>query len=279
MTKKTTVPQIADATILKSEFDDPAADNLDGFCFDESETSIVAPPEEVAGKKLLPDQGRPDEPRIESPKWTQYVLEQLTDDEMFACRPTVAGLRRISYLLGDIVENSATVVQAPTLANGFIATVEVRLVIMWTKDLADNQPPTARVFTSTADVYPGNTDAAYARFASSMAETRAEGRALRKALQLQVVTAEELTTVPVEESGMDGKIAPAQRNFIDLKCMQCGINVVKFLNHGKNQYKSIADVPYATAQVMISHLSELQRNKSKIPEGILGYDPKWNDRS
>src|SRR5206468_2886867 len=128
------------------------------------------------------------EPRIDEPSWTDFVLAKLTPEEFRDGNPKVDGLRRVaSELLGDIIENSSEVLQAPTAANGFFATVRARVVILWKKDCYGDPGP--RVFTGLADVYPGNTEPAFGRFPSSVAETRAEGRALRKALQLRRVVA------------------------------------------------------------------------------------------
>lgn len=222
------------------------------------------------GGEVLPGQDVVDEPLISDPAWTDYVLSRLTDDEMFDGNPKTSGLRRIAVeLLGSIVENSTHVIQVPTLINGFWATVESKVVIEWKKDTYDGMPST-RIFTGLADVYNGNTKPEYVRFPCSVAETRAEGRALRKALHLQrVVAAEELTDMPVEESGADGHSTPTQHNFIELKCKSCDINLTRFINCGKSTYGAIRDVPYDVAGKMIAKLSAYQRDKKSIPAELL----------
>ncbi len=270
---------VVDAPPVVADADDPAADRIDTVEFDHR-AEYAAEYTSANGQKVLPESEGTDEPRISDPEWTEFVLSRLTDDEKWKGNPTVAGLRRVAAeLLGDIIENSAEAVQLPTLTNGMWSTVKATVGIAWTKDLADNQGIMIRTFTGLADTYNGNTEPDFARFSSAICETRAEGRAFRKALHLvRVVTSEELTSLPVEESGADGRIAAAQKNFIDLKCMQNDINVLAFIKACKGKYESIEDVPYDVASKMIGHLSEWQREKSRIPKDVKGYDANWNEK-
>ena len=89
------------------------------------------------------------------------------------------------------------------------------------------------MFSDLADCWDGNTDEAFCVFATSLAGTRAEGRALRKALGVKVATAEEVTkkdTAKVtrdlnsRKESTDGgydegdRMTDPQANFIDVKC-------------------------------------------------------------
>jgi hypothetical protein len=257
------------------EEEDPAADVLDEVEFEPAED---APAAAADGKVVLPDSvGEPDEPAIHDPGWTAYALSKLTPQEMVNGKPRVPGLRRlVALLVGDIVGNTTEQVQAPCPANGYIATVQARLVILWSKGVPENGA-FAREFTALADVYAGNTDPAFARFASQTAETRAEGRAIKKALMLQVTTAEEMTDVSVDQADLDGKVTATQVNFIDLKCQQNDINVLAFIGSYKGKYRAVKEVPADVAGKMIQHLSELQQDRKRIPDHIRGYAKDWND--
>ena len=258
----------------RPEGEDPAADSLPEFDDLEAETTNegFADPEGAKGKAVLQEsQGTPDEPGVDSPEWTPFVLSQLTPDEKHENAPRLKGLRRmVSALLGDIIENTSHVVQAPSPANGRTAVVLSRVVILWSRDVDVAQE---RVFTGAGDVYPGNATPEFARYATALAETRAEARALRKALQLGVAAAEEMTEQPVEEAGLDGKSTPTQHNFIIIKCQQLGIDVMKFINHGKAKFRSLKDIPYDTANAMTGLLSEYQQDVSRVPAGVKGYNP------
>jgi hypothetical protein len=215
------------------------------------------------------DKGQ-DVPDMTDPEWSDYVLGQFTEDEIYKGNPTTDGLRRVAQkLLGTIIKSISHVIQAPTPANDNHATVEHSITIWW-----DNQPGDERVFQDVADVYAGNTDATYAIFSTATAATRAEGRSLRKALQLKrILAAEELTTVPPEDPT---HINSGQITFINMMCERNDINVLKLLAQSKTKkFNKIEDVPYITAVQISKYLSDCQNGIVKTPEGIKGYDPNW----
>lgn len=218
-------------------------------------------------------------PSIEDPLWANYVLRHFQPDELDnEGNPYVAGLRRVARkLLGPITYSGCRVVTPPkTTIDGRpdIATVEYTVKFLWCRpeDLAIGQGAYEVIFVDVADVHGGNTDPEYARFPCSTAATRAEGRCLRKALQLpRVVAAEEVTKVPIEVIDPNGSITATQKNFIEILCQRCDINVKKYINSGKGKYGFLDDVPYGTATQMVQHLSSYQNDLSKIPDDIKGY--------
>lgn len=212
-------------------------------------------------------------PQMTDPDWSDYVLKQFTEDEQIDGNPTVDGLRRVTKkLLGDIISSRCRVIQAPNPSNNYSSTVEHEVVIRWLK-LESGEDVHERVFTEVADVNEQNCEPEFRRFSSSTASTRAEARALRKALMLKrVVAAEEITQIaPVDENNSDraGKITKGQINFIKNLAIRNDINIMKYINMGKQKYESIEDVDYQTALKMVGHLSKLQREG--VPENIKGY--------
>jgi hypothetical protein len=212
-----------------------------------------------------------------SPKdvdWTEHVLEQLTDDEKFNGNPTVDGLRRlVEIFLGPIVRSESDVIQSPTIENNHRATVMhmVTIIPRHGHELS---------FGGVADVCGANTDPVYAKFPTSMAETRAEGRALRRALKLRkVVSAEELTTVGgTPESAEVEYITKGQISILDTLCCKgrgCDINVVKLLNSDGVEYKNLSRVPKSVAAKFVQDLSSYQQDVNSIPSVLKGYDPDW----
>lgn len=174
-------------------------------------------------------------PDISDVAWTDWVLGHLTEDEMFNGHPTVDGLRRILPLvLGDLIENTTQVVQSPSPENNNRATVVCTITI-------EQEEMHHITVCGAADVFPGNTMEEFARFPVATAETRAEGRALRKALRLRkIIVAEEAAEhmPPVYD---DNNITSAQINTIDKLCHKnrLDINVKKFINSGTQQYDDI----------------------------------------
>ncbi len=252
----------------------------------ESSLSSVADlqDDEALSKKL----GERSEPSMTDPKWSDFVVGHFVDGETDKeGNPFVAGLRRVArLLLGPILVSKASVVQAPSIIPGSlrdlqVATVEYNITIMWCRDLENGLEAYPVEFCDVADVYVGNTDPEYARYASATAATRAEARCLRKALMLQrVVAAEEKTKVPLEDSGISGIISTTQINFIDTLCKRCSIDVMKFVRSGKIKYEYIQDIPFKEAAKMVEHLSKLQREPALVSKEIKGYKKDWrNDES
>lgn len=209
----------------------------------------------------------PDEPSPGEPEWTPYVLSLLAEDELVGGRPKAAGLfRLVGRLVGRVVENSAWPCQCPNPGNSFTATVRAKLVV----EPHQFGPPT--IFTGLADAGDLNTALPYSNYPSATAETRALGRACKKALNLNVLTAEEADPVP---SPTQDLISQTMVNFIDMKCRQLGLDVMKFVSMGKAKFERIFDVPTESAVKMIRHLTDVQRGAQKAPDSIKGYDPDW----
>lgn len=221
-------------------------------------------------------------PKMTSPEWHDYVIRQLEEDEKDADgNPYVHGLRRITELvIGPILESTARVVQAPMFVESIgkithPTTVEYTLRILNTVT-PEGIEPYEMVYTDCADVFEGNTDPEFLRFPSAMAATRAEGRCYKKALRLKRVAAsEELTSVPLEEAGINGEITPTQINFIDMLCRRLKVDAMKYINSGKKKYAKIEEVTYVTAKKMTEHLSTLTNDPSMVPDDIKGYKIDW----
>jgi len=174
-------------------------------------------------------------PSPTSLEWNDYVLSMFDESELFDGRPTCNGLRRVAeLLLGRIVVSRSVREHVPLDGNSI-----GRSTVVWEVVFEDGS-----LFSDVADSWEGNTDDAFCVFATATAATRAEGRALRKALRLRTVAAEEMTkknTSSIVRSisqttnvATDGEYDDSQRmtepqaNFIDVKCKQLNLNVVEF---------------------------------------------------
>ena len=231
-------------------------------------------------KDVIMEEGAPS---ITSPEWNDYILELFADNELFDGRPTCAGLRRVSELvLGQIVSSKPTQVFPPSSGD------EVgRATVIWEVVFADGS-----VFSDVADSWEGNTDDMFCVFNTATAATRAEGRALRKALRLRTVAAEEMTkkdtasivksisqTKRVETEGEyddSYRMRDAQANFIDSKCKQLNLNVAEFFNEvfDLNVKRKIDKRQASDA---IKKLNDYQQDKSLIPDSITAYLAEWRN--
>jgi len=218
-----------------------------------------------------------DAPERLSPEWNDYVLSLFSDDEKFNGRPKAHGLRRVAQLLcGRIVSSIPAQVFPPT--EKFVAAATV-----WRVEFENGD-----VFGDVADCNVYNTDEAFVAYALATSATRAEARALRKALNLSTAAAEEMTekdttaivraveaskpsTGEIEDKD---RMTDAQANLIRIKCKQIDVDPVKF-------FKDVMKVnPHGLitkklCSASIDKLNGFQQNAETIPEAIVGYTEGW----
>lgn len=132
-----------------------------------------------------------DRPDRDSPEWNDYVMSKFQDDELIEGYPIAAGLRRVAEeVLGPIAESfpvSVTLTEMINETPGAMAVWRVRFL-------------NGQTFGDAADSNGVNTEFEFGRFAAAMASTRAEVRALRKALGLKKVAWDELTKLDAKET-------------------------------------------------------------------------------
>lgn len=211
--------------------------------------------------------------------WTDHVLSLLTEDEKISGNPTTDGLRRIfeSVLNCVVITADTDVVQSPSPENEKRATVTHRLTYV----LNDESVPKElkiRSVTGAADVYWGNCDKIYRNHPVAVAETRAEGRALRRALKLRKVVAAEELAKDIDDNpdaNTVNKISNNQINFIDVLSKRMDINVGKMLQNLGYSDKNVYNIEHTDAVSIIKILSSYQQDISTISEDIKGYDANW----
>ena len=219
-------------------------------------------------------------PSVTDPGWNDYVMSKFIDKELYDGNPLVHGLRRVAELvIGSIVRSGPTQVFPPQRDDH-----HGRATVVFTVEFENGM-----IYSEVADCWEGNTDDMFCAYAIATASTRAEGRALRKALRIRAVAAEEMTKKDtakivrdlsakkeVSDGGYDdsSRMSDAQHNFIDVKCRQLGVNgallfttVFNVDNNRKITKKVASDI--------IDTLNEYQRDKTTIPEAILGYAEEW----
>ena len=223
-------------------------------------------------------------PTIGSDDWHDYVMSHFKSNELIDGNPTCAGLRRVAeILLGEIMFSGPTQIFPATDPNG-----PGRATVVFTVEFNWMNSGMSKSFAEVADVWHGNTDDLFCAHPVATASTRAEGRALRKALKVRVLAAEELAKKDIVnvvqqsistsgEYNPDDRISPQQVTFIDNKCKQLDINVIEFINIGAENYRSINDVKRESGKKMIRVLNEYQNQTTPIPEQVLSYQEDWRN--
>lgn len=209
-------------------------------------------------------------------EWNDYVLGLLGDDEKIEGNPTTDGLRRIFEIAlnCEIIDSISDVVQSPTVDNEKRATVVHTLSYRLNSD----KEKMTRTVSGAADVYWGNCDKIYRSHPVAVAETRAEGRALRRGLRLRkVVTADEIAKEIEDHPDGDSvsKISSNQLNFMDVLSKRLDINMTKLLTHIGQSEKNVYNIEHSVAVDIIKNLTSYQQNTANIPTEIKGYDTNW----
>jgi len=207
--------------------------------------------------------------------WTDYVLELLAEDEKIMGNPTTDGLRRIFEIALDCVvtDSSSQVVQCPDPHNEKRATV-VHSMTYVLNDSALPQEIKKRTVNGAADVYWGNCDKVFRNHPVAVAETRAEGRALRRGLKLRKVVAAEEIAEDIEDDpngNSVSKISTNQINFIDVLSKRLNVDVLKLLNKLDISSDSVYNIKHEEAVGLIRQLNSYQQNTDSIPTDITGY--------
>lgn len=206
-------------------------------------------------------------PRIGSYEWTDYILDKLRDDEKNmidskAC-PTVDGLRRlVTDFVGTIIGSTSEVKQVPS-KDEQIATVVHTIVVV-------DEDGMSRTVSGSADAQRANVGGEYWKFPVAIAETRAEGRALRRLLQLRrVVAAEEMGPKASNSSEM---ITMGQINTIDILGKRSDADIASVLNILGIKNKGIT---FDQGQMIIHKLNEYTQGKEEV--SCPGYSSNWRD--
>lgn len=223
-----------------------------------------------------------DKPSIHDIEWTDYVLAQLNDDEKIMDNPTTDGLRRVFEKVMDceITHCDTSVVQSPSRDNEMRATVTHTITYILNREYPPESKTAflnSRSVTGAADVYWGNCDKVFRNHPVAVAETRAEGRALRRALRLRKVVAAEELAEEIEDH-IDGssvdKITVNQINFVDVLSKRLNVDVKKLLSSMDINEENIYNIKYNDAVQIASKLASLQQQDS-IPDDLVGYDSNW----
>lgn len=217
---------------------------------------------------------------IDSIDWTDYVLGLLSDDEKISGNPTTDGLRRIfeTALKCSMTDSSSEVVQSPAPANEKRATVVHSITYI----LNDQSLPLEikkKTVNGAADVYWGNCDKVFRNHPVAVAETRAEGRALRRALRLRkVVAAEEVVDTTEDDIGADNvtKITNNQINFIDVIAKRLDINVLEIIKSVGINEDNVKNILHEDALKVIREISSYQQKTEEIPTPFQGYVNNWS---
>jgi hypothetical protein len=202
----------------------------------------------------------PQMPRKSDPEWTDFVLTQFIDREKDQDgNPKVDGLRRVAEKLLGEFSIDTEVVQAPSFDRG--ATVVVKLEFL-------NRYGAPRIVCGAADVSTANTQREYAIHSVATAETRAEGRALRKALGLtKVLAAEELLNADADEPNGTERISTGMVTSLKVMCQKVNVDLEALAQKLYN-VQEVGDLTSSQGRKVANKLYEFNSGKEDIPDDV-----------
>ena len=212
--------------------------------------------------------------------WTDYVLSLLSDDEKIMGNPTTDGLRRVFEIAlnCNIVSSTSNVIQSPDPSNEKRATVVHSISYCLNDASLEARGLNIVSIDGSADVYWGNCDKIYRNNPVAVAETRAEGRALRRALKLRKVVAAEELANNIEDhpdANSVSKISSNQINFMDVLSKRLNINTISLLKGLDLEFDTIYNISHEGAVSAIQQLTKYQQDISSIPNELIGYQDNW----
>jgi hypothetical protein len=213
-------------------------------------------------------------PSIGDSEWHDYVMSQFTPDELMKGNPTTRALRRVvTKLFGKIISSKPVHVYNSQDVRNTKVTVVYEVVIRdWPNgDLLS--------FGDACEVSELNCDNLFLAYAVASACTIAEGRTLRKALQLNCLAAEEImkdekSSEKAVAVNSESLLSPDQETFLDTKCRKLDIDVLKLVNLKGGQYRSPYDVPKIEVGKLVKTLTDYTNKPETIPDDIKGFQ-EW----
>ncbi|MFA5759398.1 MAG: hypothetical protein WC942_08615 [Clostridia bacterium] len=187
--------------------------------------------------------------------WTKYVLDELLeDDEKDNGVPKTDGLRRIARRMFTKLNITTEIAQSPNHSNADRAVV---LVTIETNNA---------VVSGAADSCVANTDQKFEHFPVAVAETRAEGRALRKLLCLKTIVAEEAADDIVP---MNVKPIP-QAMLITLQsmCKMIGVNLNKLVSYMQYEVETPEALTHQQGLEIAKQINDFKQNREAIPDAV-----------
>lgn len=222
--------------------------------FATAEEVVVQKAEDVA--EVVP-------PEIGSTKWTDYVMSLFEKSELENGMPKADALRRIAcHLFSSPVSSHSNVIQVPTIENNCRATVVVNVEVLYQGEKLS--------VSGAADVFSGNTDDTFAKHPVATAETRAEGRALRKLLCLtKILTAEELRGADDSEpSGFDNRIASGMLTGLKIMSDKLKVDLFGVANAMDFKITILEDLTKSQGLKICEKLRQYQQGTEEIPEQL-----------
>lgn len=198
-------------------------------------------------------------------EWTPYVLSLLDPDtEVVNGNPRTDGLRRVAEFVYGPMWTQSHVVECPREENGYRSVIKVNVSF-------ENGVSADGV----ADAFNGNTDRDFSRYITAIAETRAEGRALRKALRLVKVLAAEETepnpSAPVIDSkdkDKENKIPKEMISGLKVMAESAKVDLLRLAASEEMNIQDVSELTRDQGSKLSNLISKIKRGEITAPDGV-----------
>lgn len=214
-------------------------------------------------------------PTYGSKDWQSYVLSQIAPDEQMDGFPRCFGLRRVAQLLlGEIISSKVAQLSViPQLSANDVPTRAVTVSYEITFDWKMSTPlfvggdsvinQDYRTFGGMADCVE-DINTPYGKHPAASAETKAESRALKKALCINVLSAEEKVSgydETVNSSPSNSKITSQLVAFIEAKISALKLDLASVMKEFGTSKDVLKEIPLEEGVKLFSYINGLQNKK------------------
>lgn len=208
-------------------------------------------------------------PSSSDPKWVDFVIDQLTDNELVNGAPTTDGLRRVcEAYYGEIIASNSSPVDVLCTNTG-------RCAVNHTLNILKYETGSEIMVSACVDVLHNKLPAPFNEHMLATACTRAEGKALRRAMKIKVHTSEELNNEDPEDASSGEPLNDQQISAIKVMSKRNNVDLEGFCKSQSDGASSIKDLTNLEARLIINKLSSFQRKG--VPEEYSGYDSGWEE--
>ncbi len=201
-------------------------------------------------------------------EWNDYILGLLDEAETFDGYPKVNGLSRLVDILGDVISSKATQVIV-THGENRCVTVNYEIQIEWKLNTPVgfgnlNFTPQIRTFGGVADAEYDRSNT-FMKHAAALAETKAYGRALRKALAVSTIAAEEMLAGDSEglpKAKDSATITPPLKSVIQAKALGLNLNLDEVIKEwNKGEYIALENLTVQGGRDLFTFINKYQQGK------------------
>lgn len=212
--------------------------------------------DEVVGEENI-DEEILNVPHYTDPEWTAWVLEHLEEHELVSGAPTTDGLRRICDLYyGTIISSDCECVSYG----------EDHAAVKHTVSILRHFDNVTIEASAMVDALKSKTPEPFKSHILATADTRAEGKALRRLLRIRVITNEELQVENELEESEDGQINDHQIIAIEAMAARLKISLTNLLKDKHPEVQLIKELTHGQGSSLISLLTTYQRDIESIPQ-------------